>query len=200
MRPALIADDDNDEGIEIVREKPPKKEKPKPLPAAIEEMGCREHLKTKQQIEELRKEYGDEWLHNQGASKVQDVMGIQLPKKTSTQTTEEKLENLFGLESTSTINRDRTSTPIQQSKHADFGHSPIDVRILSNPIVERTFLKTFYFSFFFTNSNSNHQFHRRATSRVSRIVNRIQKRFGVQKIRQAWTIHCSNQPQAMTRI
>lgn len=132
VRPALIADDDDDDenndiGIEVIKAVPTKDDKQRSSSVDIDEMGCREHLKTKQQIEELRKEYGDGWLHSHGASKVLDVMGIQPPPKSSaTQTTEEKLESLFGLESSST-NRDRTSTPIQQFKHADFGHSP-DVR------------------------------------------------------------------------
>ncbi|XP_031624564.1 serine/threonine-protein kinase 11-interacting protein isoform X5 [Contarinia nasturtii] len=131
VRPALIADDDNDDGVEvIVKSKPPKQDKPIPTSANIDEMRCREHLKTKQQIEELRNEYGDEWLHSKGASKVQDVMGItpnQAPVKQSIQTTEERLENLFGFENTSPINRDRTSTPVQaQLNHADFAHSPIE--------------------------------------------------------------------------
>lgn len=132
VRPALIADDDDDDenndiGIEVIKAIPTKDDKQRSLSADIDEMGCREHLKTKQQIEELRKEYGDGWLHNQGASKVLDVMGIQPPPKSlATQTTEEKLESLFGLESSS-ASRDRTSTPVQQFKHADFGHSP-DVR------------------------------------------------------------------------
>lgn len=125
VRPALIADDDNDDdGIEIVKAKPPKKEKSKPSSAKSDGAGNQEHLKTKKQIEDLRKEYGDEWLHSK---EVQDVMGIQAPFKISSQTTEERLENLFGLESTSRINRDQTSTPIQQLKHADFAHSPIEV-------------------------------------------------------------------------
>lgn len=128
VRPALIADDDdenNDIGIEVIKAIPTKDDKQRTSSVDIDEMGSREHLKTKQQIEELRKEYGDGWLHSDGASKVLDVMGIQPPPKSSaTQTTEEKLESLFGLESAS---RDQTSTPIQQFKHADFGHSP-DVR------------------------------------------------------------------------
>lgn len=137
VRPALIADDDNDDIEVIVKSKPPKKDKPTPTSANIDELRCREHLKTKQQIEELRNEYGDEWLHTMGASKVQDVMGIvpiQTPVKMSAQTTEERLENLFGFESTSPISRDRTSTPVEQLKHADFAHSPIEVNSFEIPI------------------------------------------------------------------
>lgn len=140
VRPALIADDDDEDGtgdigIEVIRAVPSKDDKSRSSSVDIDEMGCREHLKTKQQIEELRKEYGDGWLHSHGASKVQDVMGIQPPPKSSAstkQTTEQKLESLFGLQSSSTT-RDRTSTPIKQFNHADFGHSP-DVRVLSYQI------------------------------------------------------------------
>ncbi|XP_055302983.1 serine/threonine-protein kinase 11-interacting protein isoform X2 [Sitodiplosis mosellana] len=130
VRPADIRDDDDnndddDDGIEIVKAKPPKKEKRKSSTASgidgIDEMGSQEHLKTKKQIEDLRKEYGDDWLHSK---EVQDMMGIQAPIRISSPTTEEKLETLYGLESK--INRDRTSTPIQQSKHADFAHSSIE--------------------------------------------------------------------------
>lgn len=127
VKPALIADDDNDDdGIEVVKTKPSnKKDKTKPSSGNINEMGSQEHLKTKHQIEELRKEYGDGWLHSKGASEVLNVMGIQVPVKISSQTTEEKLESLFGLDRTSTaINRDQTSTPIQQFKQADVVHSP----------------------------------------------------------------------------
>lgn len=179
VRPALIADDDDDDGVEIVKS-PPKKEKSKPIADDIDEMGSREHLKTKQQIEDLRKEYGDEWLHSKGATKVQGVMGIQTPLKISTtQTTEQKLENLFGLESTSINNRDRTSTPIQEMRHADFGHSPIDVSILSNHLKLNTCLNCFGF-FSVQISNFNRQFHRRATSRVSRTVIKVRKHCRVQ--------------------
>lgn len=129
VRPALIADDeeenDDDDGIEIVKTKLTKKETPRSSSAGIDEIGSQEHLKTMKKIEDLRKEYGDEWLHSK---EVQDVMGIQAPIKISSPTTEEKLENMFGLESSSRINRDRTSTPIHQSKHSDFAHSPIEVR------------------------------------------------------------------------
>lgn len=130
VRPALIADDENDEDIEIVATKPSKKHSLKSDSPQLERMGSREHLKTKQQIEDLRKEYGDGWLQCQSASKVQDVMGIQVPvKSTSLKTTEEKLESMFNLCSSPTISsQQHTSTPIQKAKHRDFGHSPAEVR------------------------------------------------------------------------
>lgn len=140
VRPALIADDDNDEGIEIVASKPSKKknsltaESPK-----LEKMGSREHLKTKQQIEDLRQEYGDGWLQCQSASKVQDVMGIQVPiKSTTPKTTEEKLESMFNLGTPPNVSNEQlTSTPIQKSKQRDFGHSPAEVWFESPKIYSR---------------------------------------------------------------
>lgn len=130
VRPALIADDDNDDGVEIVTTTPSKKHSLKLESPKLERMGSREHLKTKQQIEDLRKEYGDGWLQCKSASKVQDVMGIQAPiKSLSLKTTEEKLESMFNLGSSSTISGEHhTSTPIQKSKYRDFGHSPAEVR------------------------------------------------------------------------
>lgn len=129
VRPALIADDDNEDGIEIVKSKPSKKSKTKPASPKIDEMGNREHLKTMKQIEDLRNEYGDGWLHCQSASKVQDVMGIiQAPVKTTPlTTTEQKLQSMFNLDMTMNASRDLTSTPIQQFRHSGFAHSPIEV-------------------------------------------------------------------------
>lgn len=127
----MIADDDNDEGIEIVAAKPSKKNSLTAESPQFERKGSREHLKTKQQIEDLRKEYGDGWLQCQSASKVQDVMGIQVPTKpVPLKTTEEKLESLFNLESPPNVSNEHfSSTPIQKSKHRDFGHSPAEVRL-----------------------------------------------------------------------
>lgn len=126
----MIADDDNDEEIEIVTTKPSKKRSSLAESPKLEKIGSREHLKTKQQIEDLRKEYGDGWLQCQSASKVQDVMGIQAPIKTTPlKTTEEKLESMFNLGSLPNVSNEQlTSTPILKSKHRDFGHSPAEVR------------------------------------------------------------------------
>lgn len=135
VRPALIADDDNDEGIEIVKTKPTRKTKPKPKSPKIDEMGNREHLKTMKQIEDLRNEYGDGWLQRQSASKVQDVMGIQASIQKPIQaptTTEEKLERMFNLGSTPNTKQELTSTPIQQFRRNDFDQSPIEVRTITN--------------------------------------------------------------------
>lgn len=46
--------------------------------------GNKDHLETKKQIESLRKQYGDGWLHSQGASMVHDVLGIKNEMEKST--------------------------------------------------------------------------------------------------------------------
>lgn len=132
VRPALIADDDqeNDEEIEVIKSKPSKKRKPKPASPKIDEMGNREHLKTMKQIEDLREEHGDRWLQCQSASKVQDAMGIQPTIKTTPlKSTEQRLESMFNLDSPANISTALSSTPIQQYRHGDFAHSPTDVSI-----------------------------------------------------------------------
>lgn len=111
VRPALIADDesnnDEEDEVEVIHEKPRKKDEQQSKTAEIEDQTNREHLETKKQIEDLRREYGDSWLHSKSASKVQNVMGIQhvplsrssvFVSSQSPQTTEQMLENLFGLE------------------------------------------------------------------------------------------------------
>lgn len=135
MRPALIADDDqeNDDGIEIVKSKPSKKKKPKPASPKIDEIGNREHLKTMKQIEDLRAKHGDRWLECQSASEVQDAMGIAKPTiKTPLKSTEQKLESMFNLGSPANISIALSSTPIQQFRHGDFAHSPSEVSIFQN--------------------------------------------------------------------
>lgn len=138
VREALIADSDNDEGIEVVKSKPKKKEK---IKKSLDEMGNREHLKLKQQIEDLRNEYGHEWLHTKGASKVQGVMGIQAqPQPTKQKTTEENLEDFFNLDNISRIDRDQTSTPVQESS------SNIDVSVYNHFRSEN--IQKYFFSLF----------------------------------------------------
>lgn len=130
VRPAIISDADGFEDVEIVKEKKAKKKKKKAEVKNIDEMGNREHLETKKQIEELRQEYGDSWLHSKGASKVQNVMGIQPPLSTSSdlgefksaeQKAEQSLEEFLNLDSTQKIDRERTSTPIDKKSGL---HSP----------------------------------------------------------------------------
>lgn len=163
VRPALIADDDNDEGNEIVSTtKPSKKRSSLQLESPkLERMGSLEHLKTKQQIEDLRKEYGDSWMQGQSATKVQDVMGIQVPIKTTPfKTTEERLERMFNLESPPNVSTSEqlTSTPIQKSKLRDFGHSPAEVTVTE--VKNFPFFQTFinFIAHNFLSSHSNTEF------------------------------------------
>lgn len=133
VKPAAIADDDDDtiddqsenalnisiKGESMMSEKS----------FEIDGMGNREHLETKKQIEEIRKEYGNDWLNSKGATKVQNVMGIQAspvkPLGKSPQTTEQMLERLFGMNSSTSSNQQRSSTPIQND--IGLGHSPTEV-------------------------------------------------------------------------
>lgn len=173
VRPALIADDD-DEGIEIVATKPSKKHSLKSESPKLERMCSREHLKTKQQIEDLRNEYGDGWLQCQSASKVQDVMGIQVPVKTTPlKTTEEKLESMFNLGISPVASSEHhTSTPIHKSKHRDFGHSPAEVRGLNE---EFWFSKSFFVLIKFYFRISNRQYRQLVISKLFQLVIKVQK-------------------------
>lgn len=143
VRPALIADDesnnDEEDEVEVIHEKPRKKDEPQSKTAEIEDQSNQEHLETKKQIEDLRREYGDSWLHSKSASKVQNVMGIQhvplsrssvFVSSQSPQTTEQMLENLFGLESSTDADQ-RTSTPVHNQNQTgidSFAYSPHEVR------------------------------------------------------------------------
>lgn len=169
VREAQIAGDDNDD--ETITKTPVKKATIQQK--TIDEMGKREHLETKKQIEQLRKEFGDGWLHSKGATKVQDVMGIQVspakPVQTSPQTTEQMLEKLFGM--TGAADQQRTSTPIHGDNLAtDFAQSSSDVSEMSFFAIKFRFeIKNFVFS------NSSHQFHRTLTSKASQTAIRAHK-------------------------
>lgn len=81
---------------------------------------------------DLGKEYGDAWLYSAGATKVQNVMGIQssAPKsdgffgiKSPTQTTEQLIDHLFPDEDEANktaaqvgTEQQRTSTPINKNR------------------------------------------------------------------------------------
>lgn len=180
VRPAIIADDDSNDEFEVVRVKPKKKKTP--LKVEVPTV-FREHLETKKQIEELSKciivvpsskqpvwfvaivvsgkEYGDDWLHSQGATKVQNVMGIpsSMPKssgifgiKSPTQTTEQLIDNLFRDEDhddednsgQTTIKKEqqRTSTPISKNRSiADV----VEVSIFLKPKWNRHWLSSMKF-------------------------------------------------------
>lgn len=85
--------------------------------------GNKDHLETKKQIEDLRKQYGDSWLHSQGASKVHSVIGIPSPatnpdnrsffKTGPPETTEQLIENFFGTQPNLDADH-RTSTPLNK--------------------------------------------------------------------------------------
>lgn len=176
VRPALIADDDNDEEIEAVKAKPKKKEKPKRKSVDIDEMGSREHLKTKQQIEDLRKEHGDKWLHEKGASKVQEVMGMQV--QSDQKTTEEKIECIFGLDDIAAINRNQTSTPVQEfgpNAQSTSTSSHLDVRIFRYIVAFRKLFE-FILCFLVNNSNFIRSNRRKTISKALITVKIVQRR------------------------
>lgn len=104
IRPAIIDCSDEDD-MEIVAETP--KRKASIVSVNMAEHGGRDHLETMKQVEQMRKEHGNNWLQN--------VTTIQSPSTTNEETkkrqyTEEELfESLFGIKDDSQDNR--TSTP-----------------------------------------------------------------------------------------
>lgn len=97
--------------------------------------GNKDHLETKKQIENLRKQYGDSWLNSQGASSmVHDVIGIPTPQPDASagnlfrtngppETTEQLIENFFG----NTRSYQRTSTPVDNQGQQNEKQLPFDV-------------------------------------------------------------------------
>lgn len=141
IRRAIIADvgdeDNNDDNVSTEKKSKSSSSKSKDITETFE--GSKDHLKTKKQIEDLRKEYGDAWLQSHGATKVQNVMGIQssLPKaeglscfKSAPQTTEQLIENLFG-ENIGKVSNNLTSTPVSRSRMDGTVQSATDVIVLS---------------------------------------------------------------------
>lgn len=129
VRRAIIADvgdeDNNDDYASKEKKAKSSSSKAKDVVETFE--GNKDHLKTKKEIEDLRKEYGDSWLQSHGATKVQNVMGIQssLPKveglscfKSPPQTTEQLIENLFG-ENIGKVSENLTSTPVSSKSRAN---------------------------------------------------------------------------------
>lgn len=103
--------------------------------------GNKEHLETKKQIENLRDEYGDSWLHSQGASKVHGVIGISPAPDTENyfkagppETTAQLIENFFGRQP-SLDNDYRTSTPLTRSQNDDIKnkHQTVEVIVRRSP-------------------------------------------------------------------
>lgn len=83
VRQAVIADiDDN-----CIKEKTTAK--------SITLEGNKDHLETKKQIESLRKQYGDGWLHSQGATMVHSVLGIENERVEKPISSEEMIQSLL---------------------------------------------------------------------------------------------------------
>lgn len=83
-RPAEIADINDDS----VKEKTATK--------SIDLMeGNKDHLETKKQIESLRKQYGDGWLHSQGATMVHEVLGMKSEGTEKTYSSEQMIQSLL---------------------------------------------------------------------------------------------------------
>lgn len=129
VRRAIIADVGDEENSDdcVSKEKRAKSSSSKTKDIIETLEGSKDHLETKKQIEDLRKEYGDSWLQSHGATKVQNVMGIQssLPKvegiscfKSPPETTEQLIENLFG-ENIGKISNNQTSTPVNNKNRMD---------------------------------------------------------------------------------
>lgn len=170
VKPATIADDDDiDDQSENALNISIKDESIKEKSFEIDEMGKREHLETKKQIEELRKEYGVDWLNSKGATKVQNVMGIQAspakPLGKSPQTTEQMLERFFGMNVSTSSNQHRSSTPIQND--IGLGHSPTEVSY--NKVFQTPSSFHFYFNCVVVNS-LNHRYHRARISKALKTV------------------------------
>lgn len=137
-RRAFIADESEENSKNLKRKT--SGDKTKDIILSLE--GNKEHLETKKQIEDLRKQYGDSWLHSQGASaKVHDVIGIPSPlpdpdgvnyfKSAPPDTTEQLIENFFGSDS-SFNNDNRTSTPVNKSKVGVSSHRQLQLEVSWN--------------------------------------------------------------------
>lgn len=117
-RRAFIADGSEENAKDLKRST--SAEKTKDIMQSL--AGNKDHLETKKQIESLRKQYGDSWLHSQGASSmVHDVIGIPTPQPDPNganlfrtngppETTEQLIDNFFGNDRS----YQRTSTPVDK--------------------------------------------------------------------------------------
>lgn len=79
--------------------------------------GNKEHLETKQKIEQLRAKFGKEWLQSQGASMVHNVMGFE--ESVNQEKLDKNYDHLFFSSPTRQIDKSKnmeeimtTSTPI----------------------------------------------------------------------------------------
>lgn len=107
-RPAVIADITDDQL------------KDKTVAKNVIPEGNKDHLETKKQIETLRKQYGDGWLHRQGATMVHDVLGMEREKIEKSVSSEEMLKTLLAETSAAIPNNVDcvTSTPNKLSQNA----------------------------------------------------------------------------------
>lgn len=80
-RPAEIADINDDDSL-----------KEKTAAKCINFEGNKDHLETKKQIENLREQYGKEWLRSQGATAVHELLGIKTENMKKSFTSVEILE------------------------------------------------------------------------------------------------------------
>lgn len=84
---------------------------PKSLQEELNEAN-NEHLETKKEIENLRDQYGDQWLHQEGGNLVSSIIGYEIPKReiSSEQILQKFLQSSF--DSSPTLG---TSKPDQQT-------------------------------------------------------------------------------------
>lgn len=93
--------------------------------------GNKDHLETKKQIESLRKQYGDGWLHSRGATMVHDVLGMEQETIAKSVSCEQMIQSM--LEETcaalpKTVDC-ATSTPNKLSQDASFSDVPSTVEV-----------------------------------------------------------------------
>lgn len=114
-RPAVIADI-NDDSL---------KEKTATTNVILE--GNKDHLETKKQIESLRKEYGDGWLHSRGAIMVHDVLGMENERIAKSTSCEQMIQSMLE-ETVAALPKKvlyATSTPNKVSQEENLSDVPI---------------------------------------------------------------------------
>ncbi|KAJ6649830.1 Serine/threonine-protein kinase 11-interacting protein [Pseudolycoriella hygida] len=93
--------------------------KPKPE-VNITLEGNKDHLETKKQIESIRQQYGENWLHTQGATKVHNVLGIEDERKPMSPG--QMLLEEFGTAHSTNVEC-TTSTPNKSFEHKNLNES-----------------------------------------------------------------------------
>lgn len=91
--------------------------------------GNKDHLETKKQIESLRREYGDGWLHSRGAIMVHDVLGMENERIAKSTSCEQMIQSL--LEETAAPKKVvyATSTPNKVSQEENLSDVPISTEV-----------------------------------------------------------------------